>query len=120
MALSVLARRVQSLLKIQHAQAIGPLDRPVTTVAVACGSGGEFLDAALSAGCDCLVTGEMRTCFTSGGKNPGAQKTLFVSASASVGHLAAAIRFRSILNASKMTQLVARLNEVKYSQPTHN
>ena len=29
-------------------------------MAIACGSGGEFLDAARAAGCDALVTGEAR------------------------------------------------------------
>ena len=37
---------------------IGEDDRPVSRVAVACGSGGSFLAAARDNDCDCLVTGE--------------------------------------------------------------
>jgi putative NIF3 family GTP cyclohydrolase 1 type 2 len=33
---------------------------PVRAVAVACGSGGDLLEAAQRAGCDCFVTGEAR------------------------------------------------------------
>ena len=37
---------------------VGDLTRPVSRVAVACGSGGSFLDQARLAGCDTFVTGE--------------------------------------------------------------
>ncbi len=60
LALSALAARVKQLLAIDNVQAVGPLDTSVKVVAVACGSAGEFLPAAQAAGCDCLVTGEMR------------------------------------------------------------
>jgi dinuclear metal center YbgI/SA1388 family protein len=55
-----LSARVKSLLAIEHTQAVGALDRSVRTVAVACGSAGEFLGPAQLAGCDVLVTGEVR------------------------------------------------------------
>ena len=55
-----LALRVKQLLEIKNVQAVGLLDRPVHRVAVACGSAGEFLAPAHAAGCDCLVTGEVR------------------------------------------------------------
>ena len=55
-----LSERVKRLVAIEHAQAVGALDRSVSTVAVACGSAGEFLPAAQQAGCDVLVTGEVR------------------------------------------------------------
>ncbi|MGD9720858.1 MAG: Nif3-like dinuclear metal center hexameric protein [Pirellulales bacterium] len=58
--LSELAARVKRLLAIEHAQAVGSLDQPVHSVAVACGSAGEFLGAAQAAGCQVLVTGEVR------------------------------------------------------------
>lgn len=58
--LGELAVRVKRLLAIDHAQAVGELDHPVQAVAVACGSAGEFLGAAAEAGCDVLVTGEVR------------------------------------------------------------
>ena len=58
--LSGLVARVKQLLAINNIQAVGPLQRRVERVAVACGSAGELLAAANAAGCDCLVTGEMR------------------------------------------------------------
>ena len=39
-------------------QAVGDGKQPVNKVAVACGSGGSFLSAAIRAGCDTFVTGE--------------------------------------------------------------
>jgi dinuclear metal center YbgI/SA1388 family protein len=59
-SLADLANRVKKLLAIDDAQAVGPLDGPVHSVAVACGSAGEFVAAAKEAGCDALVTGEVR------------------------------------------------------------
>ncbi len=58
--LDELAIRVKQLLRIDNVQAVGPLAAPVRRVAVACGSAGEFLAPAAAAGCDCLVTGEVR------------------------------------------------------------
>jgi dinuclear metal center YbgI/SA1388 family protein len=58
--LADLAARVKHLLAIDKVQAVGPLERSVQHLAVACGSAGEFLPAANAAGCDCLVTGEVR------------------------------------------------------------
>lgn len=60
MALADLAARVKQLLAIDNAQAVGSLDAVVQTVAVACGSAGEFLTPAHAAGCEVLVTGEVR------------------------------------------------------------
>jgi dinuclear metal center YbgI/SA1388 family protein len=59
-SLRELVLRVKSLLGIEQAQAVGALDEPVWKVGVACGSAGEFVPAAKAAGCDCLVTGEVR------------------------------------------------------------
>ncbi len=58
--LGELAARVKRLLSIHGAHVVGRLEQPVQTVAVACGSAGEFLAPAKQAGCDCLVTGEVR------------------------------------------------------------
>ena len=58
--LGKLAQRVKQLLEIGNVQVVGELDREVRGVAVACGSAGEFLAPAQAAGCDCLVTGEVR------------------------------------------------------------
>jgi dinuclear metal center YbgI/SA1388 family protein len=55
-----LARRVKQLLALENVQAVGALDQPLDSVAVACGSAGEFLEPAQTAGCNCLVTGEVR------------------------------------------------------------
>ena len=59
-SLADLAARVKRLLAIEHVQAVGPLEGPLHTVAVACGSAGEFLAPARDAGCEALVTGEVR------------------------------------------------------------
>ncbi|HEX3725686.1 MAG TPA: Nif3-like dinuclear metal center hexameric protein [Pirellulales bacterium] len=58
--LADLAERVKRLLAIDHAQAVGPLENMVQTVAVACGSASEFLPVAAAAGCHAIVTGELR------------------------------------------------------------
>lgn len=55
-----LAQRVKALLAIENVQAVGELDAKIESVAVACGSAGEFLEQAQAAGCQCLVTGEVR------------------------------------------------------------
>jgi dinuclear metal center YbgI/SA1388 family protein len=47
-------------LKIATVDVVGEDVRPVTNVAVACGSAGELLDAALRSRCDLFVTGEAR------------------------------------------------------------
>lgn len=60
MTLAELTEQVKHLLKIPHSQAVGSLPAKVSRVGVACGSAGEFLPLAKAAGCDCLVTGEVR------------------------------------------------------------
>lgn len=60
MSLAELAERVKGLLGLNYVQAVGKLDGRVRRVAVACGSAGEFAAPAKAAGCDCLVTGEVR------------------------------------------------------------
>jgi dinuclear metal center YbgI/SA1388 family protein len=59
-SLDQLAGRVKQLLGIDNLHAVGPLDQAVETVAVACGSAGEFVGPAKAADCDALVTGEVR------------------------------------------------------------
>jgi len=59
-SLAELAARVKQLLAIEHAQVVGSLDQSIGTVAVACGSAGEFVAPAHVAGCDAFVTGEVR------------------------------------------------------------
>jgi dinuclear metal center YbgI/SA1388 family protein len=58
--LAKLVERVKAFLAIEHLQYVGDNARQVRKLGIACGSGGDFLDAALSNGCDCLLTGETR------------------------------------------------------------
>jgi dinuclear metal center YbgI/SA1388 family protein len=60
LTLGKLAERLKQFLGIDHLQMVGQPDRPVATVAVACGSAGELLDAARAAGSDALLIGETR------------------------------------------------------------
>ncbi|HEY5312186.1 MAG TPA: Nif3-like dinuclear metal center hexameric protein [Pirellulales bacterium] len=56
--LESLALSVKQFLRIEQVQLVGRPTGAIERVAVACGSGGEFLESALAAGCQCLVTGE--------------------------------------------------------------
>jgi len=60
LALGRLIERVKEFLSIDRLQFVGHLDQPVRTVAVACGSAGQFLDAAKKLGCDAMLVGETR------------------------------------------------------------
>jgi dinuclear metal center YbgI/SA1388 family protein len=60
MQLGDLARRCAVFLKIAGLHVVGELNPKVNRVGIACGSGGELLEAARQAGCDCFVTGETR------------------------------------------------------------
>ncbi len=64
-----LAARVRQFLRIGQIQVVGETGRIVEKVAVACGSAGEFLAPAHAAGCQLLVTGEVRfhTCLEAEG-----------------------------------------------------
>jgi len=63
--LAQLATRLKQFLKISGLHAVGHLQMPIRRAAVACGSAGEFLSAAIEQGCQVLVTGETRlhTCY---------------------------------------------------------
>jgi dinuclear metal center YbgI/SA1388 family protein len=56
--LAAVAARIKSFLRIEGLHCVGDLGRTIGTVAVACGSAGQFLSAAREAGCDLLITGE--------------------------------------------------------------
>jgi len=58
--LNELAERVKAFLHLELVQVVGSSGKPIESVAVACGSAGELLPAAVAADCDCLLTGEMR------------------------------------------------------------
>ncbi len=53
-----IADRVKRFLAIDRVRVVGEDSQPITRVGIACGSGGQLLDAARAVGCDCLVTGE--------------------------------------------------------------
>lgn len=53
-----LAARLKAFLDLDGLHMVGPADRVVQRVAVACGAAGEFLEPARRAGCELLVTGE--------------------------------------------------------------
>jgi putative NIF3 family GTP cyclohydrolase 1 type 2 len=56
--LDELAHRAAMLVGAAAPRRVGPGDRPVRKIGMACGSGGSFLAAARRRGCDVLVTGE--------------------------------------------------------------
>ena len=60
-----LADLLKRFLQIGGLHVVGPLDKRITQVGIACGSAGEFLGAAIDRGCQALVTGETRlhTCY---------------------------------------------------------
>ncbi len=57
--------QVKAALALSQVQVVGELEDRIDHVAVACGSAGSFLEPALRAGCDVLVTGEtnLHTCY---------------------------------------------------------
>ena len=62
LSLREMAERVRTFLDMSDdsggLQIVGSDDSAVTRVAIACGSGGSFLETAMKKKCDCLVTGE--------------------------------------------------------------
>lgn len=55
-----LARHVASRLRVKGVQVAGDARRPAGRVGIVCGSGGESIAAVKRAGCDTLVTGEIK------------------------------------------------------------
>jgi len=55
-----LAAQIKQVLHVQQLAVVGELNREITKIAIVCGAGGSFLDDAVGAGCDCLLTGEAR------------------------------------------------------------
>jgi dinuclear metal center YbgI/SA1388 family protein len=56
--LAEMAERLKRFLVIPKLQVVGEDDQRVSRVAIACGSGGSFLEVAADLGCDCFITGE--------------------------------------------------------------
>jgi dinuclear metal center YbgI/SA1388 family protein len=69
--LAALAQQLKGFLKIDRLQLVGNPNTPITTAAVACGSAGSFLEPAIRAGCQLLVTGEtsFHTCLEAEANN---------------------------------------------------
>ncbi len=59
-SLKALADRLKQFLGITRLQLVGQVAAPVSVVAIACGAADEFLDDAITAGCDVFVLGEAR------------------------------------------------------------
>jgi dinuclear metal center YbgI/SA1388 family protein len=68
-----LAERTKSFLNVDAVRLVGSENEHVVRVAIACGSGGSFLDAAVAAECDVLVTGEtnFHTCLEAKARGMG-------------------------------------------------
>jgi dinuclear metal center YbgI/SA1388 family protein len=68
-----LAERTKGFLGLESLRMVGRDDVPATRVAIACGSGGSLLDAAVEAQCDVLVTGEtnFHTCLEAEARGMG-------------------------------------------------
>ena len=56
--LKEVSKRLQTFLKIRGLHVVGPSDATISTAAVACGSGGSFLEHAIAQSIDLLITGE--------------------------------------------------------------
>ncbi len=57
-ALASVIQRLKQFLGLEGLHVVGPADRRIRRVGVACGAAGQLLGPAIRAGCDALVTGE--------------------------------------------------------------
>jgi len=73
LSLVEMAERVKSFLTVNSLQIVGNDAQPASRVAIACGSGGSFLETAIAKGCDCLITGEtsFHTCLEAEARGVG-------------------------------------------------
>lgn len=60
LTLKELCARVKSLLKIDDLDVVGDMNRVIRRVALCSGSGAEYIEAAVAAGCDAYLTGDIR------------------------------------------------------------
>lgn len=58
--LDAFAQAVKTACRANGVQLVGPADKPIRTVAVACGAAGEYLNDAIRRKADAFVTGEVR------------------------------------------------------------
>ncbi len=56
--LAALVQTIKREFKLAHIQVVGEANATIARVAIACGSGGSFLEAASKSDCDVLITGE--------------------------------------------------------------
>ena len=68
-----MAERVKTFLGLERLQVVGDDDLVVSRAAIACGSGGSFLPAAIAKHCNCLITGEtnLHTCLEAEARGVG-------------------------------------------------
>ncbi len=57
-SLKDMSERVKTFLSLEKLQVVGKDNQIVSKIAIACGSGGSFLQRAIELECDCLITGE--------------------------------------------------------------
>ena len=64
-------KKVKRFFHLDQLRVAGSLTNPITKVAIACGSAGQFIDQAERSGCDAFVTGEasFHTCLEAEAKN---------------------------------------------------
>jgi len=69
--LATLIDRAKSEFQVSNVRFVGSRERSVQQVALCCGSGGSFLESAIQAGCDALITGEatFHTCLEAKANN---------------------------------------------------
>ena len=72
-SLREMAERVKAFLGVENLQVVGDDELVVSRAAIACGSGGSFLSAAIAKRCNCLVTGEtnLHTCLEAEARGVG-------------------------------------------------
>ena len=71
--LAELANRAKTLFQLSYVQIVGNPNQSCRRIALACGSGGSFLEPAIRAGCDTLITGEssFHTCLEASAQHCG-------------------------------------------------
>ncbi|SCX91725.1 Nif3-like dinuclear metal center hexameric protein [Alkaliphilus peptidifermentans] len=57
---SVLIEDIKASLEIENIRFIGDVNKNVSSIAIVNGSGAEYIQAAVKAGCDCLITGDVK------------------------------------------------------------
>jgi putative NIF3 family GTP cyclohydrolase 1 type 2 len=71
MTVAALVKKIKDVFGLKAVQVVGNLDSPAARIAIACGSGGVYLEDAIRVQCDVLVTGEanFHTCLEAKARN---------------------------------------------------